>query len=396
MAPKRAGGARLHKTMHLAPGHWAGHMRIYHRLCLSLIQAGYRVDLAAHPASYDQLSPLVHFHSLGSLGKLTLDWRLGQRIQRSRAAFQLAMRSDADIFAFYAPEFINWAVRLRKAKQRPIIFDCMEDFEGYALQRSGLPNQLRKPLARLVRAQLYYAARNIDAIVTSDVGTAQMLASQARRILVVHNFPQLELFPDTAESESEQQKCYDLTYHGSIPRYHLQVCFAVDDAIVARGRKVSWRFIGRLPELDWFNEEVRRRHAGDRFHFTSQIPHEQIAAEVRKARIGIIPLPDRPKFHQNIPQKLFEFMALRMPVVLSDLPPSRPFVGDGACGYMVAPDDPHAYASAILRLLDDPNLRRSMGNEGRRRIEQSYNWEMESHKYIDLYADLLQTPIHQL
>ena len=195
------------------------------------------------------------------------------------------MHSDAQIFSFYAPEFITWAVRIKRAKGLPIIFDCMEDFEGYALQRSGIPSWMRKPLARVVRAQLNYAARNVDAIVTSDVGTARMLAAQARQILVVHNFPQLELFPDAPNNEPEKR--YDLTYHGSIPRYHLQVCFAVDDALTARGRRVSWRFIGRLPEIDWFNEQVRRRNAPDRIHFTGQIPHDQIAAEVRKARIGI-------------------------------------------------------------------------------------------------------------
>ncbi|MDZ4720133.1 MAG: glycosyltransferase family 4 protein [Roseiflexaceae bacterium] len=394
MAPEWVSDGPLAKTFHLAPGHWAGHMRIYHRICLSLIQAGYSVDLAAHPASYDHLDQRVQFHSLGAQGPLNLNWRLRQRLRRSKAAFELAMHSDAQIFSFYAPEFITWAVRIKRAKGLPIIFDCMEDFEGYALQRSGIPSWMRKPLARVVRAQLNYAARNVDAIVTSDVGTARMLAAQARQILVVHNFPQLELFPDAPNNEPEKR--YDLTYHGSIPRYHLQVCFAVDDALTARGRRVSWRFIGRLPEIDWFNEQVRRRNAPDRIHFTGQIPHDQIAAEVRKARIGIIPLPDRPKFHNNIPQKLFEFMALRMPVVLSDLPPSRPFVGDGACGYMVQPNDPHAYANAIIRLLDDPQLRRTLGNEGRRRVEREYNWEMESHKYLDLYADLVRAPKHTL
>ena len=116
----------------------------------------------------------------------------------------------------------------------------------------------------------------------------------------------------------------------------------------------------------------------------------QVAGEVLKARIGIIPLPNLPKFQHNIPQKLFEFMALRMPVVLSDLPPSRPFVGDGACACMVRPDDPAAYADAIIQLLDNPALCQQMGAEARRRVEQVYNWERESSRLLDLYAELLE------
>jgi glycosyltransferase involved in cell wall biosynthesis len=374
------------KTLHLAPGHWAGHMRIYHRICLSLVQAGHGVELAAHPSAIDHLDARVQLRSLGDMGRPTLDWRLAQRLQRSRRAFAVGMASEADVLAFYAPEFISWAARLRRARRRPVIFDCMEDFEGYALQRGGIPAWLRRPLARLVRAQLRYAARTLDAIVTSDAGTASLIGAHTRRVLVVHNFPRLALFPDPAAQPVEKQ--YDLTYHGSIPRYHLEVCFAVDDALLARGRHVSWRFLGRMAERAWFEREVARRGAQARFLFSESIPHDQVAAEVARARIGIIPLPDRPKFQHNLPQKLFEFMALRIPVVLSDLPPSRPFVGDGACARMVPHDSPAAYADAIAGLLDDEALRQRMGDEGRRRVETEYHWEREVRKLLALYDEL--------
>jgi len=372
------------KTLHLAPGHWAGHMRIYHRICRSLVEAGHGVELAAHPAEFDKLDPRVHLHSLGPLGPATLHWRLFQRLHRDRRAFKLALRSEADIVAFYAPEFIPWALRLRRELRCPVIFDCMEDFEGYALQRSGIPAWMRPLLARGTRAQLHRAAQSVDAVVTSDLGTAASLEPFARRVVVIHNFPDLSLFQDPGLDRVEE---YDLTYHGSLQIYYLKGCFAVDDALRARGHLATWRFIGRIPDPGWFDAEVAKREAHQRFTVTGQISHDQVAREVARARIGIIPLPDRPKFHNNIPQKLFEFMALRMPVVLSDLPPSRPFVGDGACAIMVKPDNPEAYADAIMKLLGNPQLRGQMGDEGRRRAAERFNWEMESKKLVNLYDD---------
>lgn len=387
-APTRSVSVGSPITFHIAPGQWAGHGRIYHRICLSLAHAGYAVHLAAHPSVNGYVAPEVQFHSLGNFGKTTLSWRLMQRLRRSDRAYQLAIRSNANLFHFYAPEFITWAVRLRRKTNRPVIFDCMEDFEGYALQRRGIPDLLRRPLARLVRAQLRYAVRNVDAVVVSDAGTGKLLEPYARRVLVVHNYPQLALFPDPQDRGGTKQ--FDLTYHGSIPRYHLEVCFAIDEALLARGRHVTWRFIGRLSETEWFMRETARRNASQRFIYAGLVAHDQVAGEVLKARIGIIPLPNLPKFQHNIPQKLFEFMALRMPVVLSDLPPSRPFVGDGACALMVKPDDPAAYADAIIRLLDNPTLCQQMGTEARRRVEQIYNWERESSRLLDLYAELLE------
>lgn len=373
------------KSLHLAPGHWAGHMRIYHRICMSLAEAGHGVELAAHPTDIDRLDPRVRLHTLGPLGHATLNWRLLQRLQRNRHAYRVALRSDAEVFAFYAPEFIHWGVRLRRQLGRPVIFDCMEDFEGYVQQRGGIPGWLRSPLARVVGAQLRFAGRNVDAVVTSDAGTAEFFRPIARRVVVIHNFPQQSHFPDPGPCAQAE---YDLTYHGSLPAYHLQTCLAVDDALRARGRLVSWRFIGRMPHREWFATEVAKREAQDRFTVTGMIPHDQISQEVARARIGIIPLPDLPKFQTNIPQKLFEFMALRMPVVLSDLPPCRPFAGDGAFAFLVRPDAPEEYADAILRLLENENLRRSMGEEGRRRMVKNYNWEKESEKLFALYEEL--------
>ena len=108
------------------------------------------------------------------------------------------------------------------------------------------------------------------------------------------------------------------------------------------------------------------------------------------ARIGFIPLPDVPKYRENIPTKLFEFMALGMPVVMSDLAASRPFVGDGECAIMVPTGDYGAYGDAILRLLEDPELCQRMGAEGKRRVRDQYNWKKEAPKLIDLYRELLE------
>jgi glycosyltransferase involved in cell wall biosynthesis len=269
-----------------------------------------------------------------------------------------------------------------------VIFDCREDFVGYALQRPGIPDFLRRPLAFLIGRQLESAARNCDALIVADQGTGDRLKGHAHRILVLHNFPRLDLFPYREQREDE--KSFDIVYHGTIPRYYMEVCLRIDDALLEHGTQVRWRLINKgTPDMDWFRAELARRGALQRFTLDGPVPHEQIASEVRKARIGIILLPNLPMFQSNIPRKLFEFMALGMPVVLSDLPPIRPFVSHGESAFLVSPDDYGAYAGAIARLLNDADLRQQMGAAGRRLVEQEYNWETESEKLLRLYSDLL-------
>jgi glycosyltransferase involved in cell wall biosynthesis len=263
----------------------------------------------------------------------------------------------------------------------------MEDFEGYARQRRGIPDGLREGIAFGIRQLLKMAAQHCDAVIVADEGTARFFRQYTQRVLVLHNYPDLSLFPDLSGQRGAE---YDLVYHGSIPRYHLDACLAIDDALCRKGFRAKWRLFGNMPDREWFDRELANRGVSDRFHVSGLVPHDQVAMEVRKARIGIIPLPALPKFQNNIPQKLFEFMALGMPTVLSDLPPSRPFVGDGACAIMVPPNDYDAYADGILGLISDPVRCLAMGVEARRRVREEFNWEAESRKLIDLYQAILR------
>jgi glycosyltransferase involved in cell wall biosynthesis len=383
------GTAKTARTVvHLAPGYWAGDPRLYHLECSSLIDAGYQVEVIAQGALEEIGNFSIRLSSLGQYGHATLGWRLMERVKRDQTAYRLAVNSNADLYHFHSPEFIPWGLRLKRTSKRPVIFDCREDYEGYARQRRGIPAVLRPALARWVRSKLSKAARKLDAVITADQGTANQFAADARRVVVIHNFPRLELFPRSDVYLSSRP--YDLVYHGSIPKYHLEVCLAVDDVLEQRGHRLRWRFISKaIPEINWFRAELRRRGIEERFRIDDRVPHDQIGREISKAKIGIIPLPNLPKFLNNIPRKLFEFMAMELPVVMSDLPPSRPFVSNGSCGFMVPPADYAAYADAIIELVKNPDLRCAMGKEGRRRVEQGYNWEKESRKLLALYDELL-------
>jgi glycosyltransferase involved in cell wall biosynthesis len=374
------------RIIHLAPGYRANDPRLYYLECLTLIQKGYEVDLVAHNVPGEAISSQVRLHPLGDYSP-TLRWNPLIRLKRDQQTYFLAKKSGARLFHFHSLEFIPWGKRLRDISGRPVIFDCREDFIGYARQRRGVPNILRRPLADFVRRQLKVAARSCDAVIVADAGTANIMRPYARRVVVLHNFPRLELFPITRLRSADCP--YDIVYHGSIPRYHLEVCLAIDGCLTKRGVNVRWRFIGYMPEKAWFIAELASRGIVERFTIDGPMPYDTVATEVQKAKIGIIPLPDLPKFRNNVPQKLFEFMALGMPVVLSDLPPGRAFVGDCSCAVLVPPNDYAAYAEGLIHLIKNAALREQMGRCGRRRVEERYNWERESQKLLSLYDELL-------
>lgn len=374
--------------VHITTVHTPFDQRILHRECVSLVRAGYDVSLLAYGdigGTFDG----VKLVSLGKNGRAKPGLDILDRVKRIRRAFNQAIQERADLYHFHDPELIATGLGLKRHTQACVVYDCHEDNVAYMMQKKYIPAPLRRIMATAIHFQENRAAKYLDAIVTADEGMRHcFLKKGARNTINVYNYPRLDLFLNSADHIIPE---YDLVYHGTIPKYHLETCFAIDSELVRKGMACSWLFIGKCPDLKWAKDVVKKRKAEDRIVFKDPVPHQEIAKWARLGRIGIIPLPNYPKFRRNIPTKLFEFMALKMPVVLSNLPPSRPFVGDGSCAIMVDPDSPAEYATAINDLLKNQRQRIKMGAEGHRRVVSEFNWEFSSRKLLELYTQLLTT-----
>ena len=121
------------------------------------------------------------------------------------------------------------------------------------------------------------------------------------------------------------------------------------------------------------------------------LPYQTIPEELAGYGIGWVPLQDIEKHHKNISTKMFEYMAVGIPIVGSDLPPVRRFVEDAECGILVTPGDPYAHARAILELIHHPDEANRLGQNGRRAFLEKYHWEQQSTNLLELYRHLLNT-----
>jgi len=87
---------------------------------------------------------------------------------------------------------------------------------------------------------------------------------------------------------------------------------------------------------------------------------------------------------------LTEAMAAKRPVVATNVGGNSELVVDGVTGLLVKPRNSDEMAKAINRLLDDSQLRLSMGNEGQKRVEREFNIDKAVRRYEQLYVELAQ------
>ncbi|HSK21697.1 MAG TPA: glycosyltransferase family 4 protein [Egicoccus sp.] len=79
-----------------------------------------------------------------------------------------------------------------------------------------------------------------------------------------------------------------------------------------------------------------------------------------------------PSLREGMPVSLLEAMATGLAVIATDIRGSREVVEDGRTGLLVPVHQPHALASALLGLHDDPGQRRALGRAARREVVTGY------------------------
>jgi glycosyltransferase involved in cell wall biosynthesis len=83
------------------------------------------------------------------------------------------------------------------------------------------------------------------------------------------------------------------------------------------------------------------------------------------------------------PTKLFEYMAMGRAIVASDLDQIGEVLSHEETALLVTPGDPRALADAIQRLVDDPELRRRLGEAARARAVEAHTWRAHTQRIVD-------------
>ncbi len=91
---------------------------------------------------------------------------------------------------------------------------------------------------------------------------------------------------------------------------------------------------------------------------------------------------------------LIEAMAMERPVVSTNCDGVLDIVVDGITGLYVHPRDAQQLADAIEQLGSDPQLRRTMGKAGRKRVEDFFDQRKQIARMVEVYYELLEMPAH--
>lgn len=93
---------------------------------------------------------------------------------------------------------------------------------------------------------------------------------------------------------------------------------------------------------------------------------------------------------EGLPNVLLEAMAARTAVVATEVGGTNEVVVEGETGLMVPANDSEKLADAIRKVLKNDSLRQSMGEKGRKRVEEHFTFEAQADAYWNLFQKLLE------
>jgi glycosyltransferase involved in cell wall biosynthesis len=115
-------------------------------------------------------------------------------------------------------------------------------------------------------------------------------------------------------------------------------------------------------------------------------PNEALALEASSDVMVILYDPRNPNNNLSMPNKLFEAMMCGLPLITNV---ATEVVNEVECGIMVDYENVDQIEQAITKLRDNYELRKRLGNNGRRAFLQKYNWRVMEQKLYKCYDTLL-------
>jgi len=314
---------------------------------------------------------------------------LERMVQRSarRTAFDLVLSQHA-ISAVAAG-------RLKRRLRVPVVMNFLDYLTGF-METWPRYSALRGVITALERFELSMPNRyRADGIMTVSDTLADYFANAGyprERIQPIYYGYDANLFrgPDGEVGEDAGEPV--IVMHGSFDQHHLGgIAFEAMRSVAASRPAARFRFVGQeTPALTAFARRAASVIPGLRIECPGFVPYDEVARQLRKATVGMVPYEESTGTHCAFVAKIVEYLGLGLPVVSTPLNSAKRYFGDEPA-VRFSEFTGASFGHQILSWLAEPIARRhNLGRAASERVRRELDWGTLSKKAIDFVEKIAQ------
>lgn len=364
------------KIAHLTSVHPRYDTRIYYKMCCSLTSIGKVYLVCADGKGNDKIKNV----NIIDVGKKKS--RTHRMIASVNLIYKKAVDLDADIYHLHDPELIRIGLKLLK-KDKKVIFDSHEDVGATILDKHYLKPYIRKMFFMIYKLYEKYSLKKFSGLIAATPYIKKQLLNINSNSIDVCNYPII------SELENNKSKTFydnfNVCYVGGITKN--RGLLELVRSLEITKNLVTLNLVGNFSPKS-FEKELKKEPGWKHVHYHGYLDREQVKKIYNKSMIGLVTLYPTRNDINSLPIKMFEYMISELPIIASNFPLFVNIFNENKCGLNVDPKNPLEIANAIDYLIENLEVRKEMGQNGKKNVIKNYNWTLEEKKLIKFYNSL--------
>ena len=373
----------------LTSAHNPTDIRIFHKEAKSLQRNGYDVTVIAPAIESIKKDTII------DKIKILVIPRYKSKLLRPLALFHLFIRgfkTNSDIYHCHEPDALLSGILLKLLKRKKLIYDVHEHWP--VAFSENFPSFFRPIIRFTIEKIEKYGSRATDHIIVVIEEQKERfvkLGISSKKIAVIMNTEELDVF-DTAEIKYlGYEDNFVISYVGGFePHRGLDTAIKAMPKILEKipnaklllvGGKGSGKYENELKKL------CKELEVEEHVIFTGWIDFGYVPAYIASSDVCLVPHNVNEHINTTIPHKIFQYMTMRKPVIVTDARPLKRIVEETNCGIVIPSGNYEKMADAVIRLYQNKKYAKKLGGNGRRAVEDKYNWGEMKKRLLDIYKN---------
>lgn len=361
------------KVCHISTAHPPFDVRIFHKECVSLADAGFDVSLVVTHTKNETVKNVKIVALPKSNG------RFHRMIIKPFIAFKKALGTKSKIYHFHDPELMFIGILL-KILGKKVIFDSHENVSNQIETKDWIGNKFIRKIVKIgYRLIEKFSILFYDKVISVTPEIVAFLTK--KKGVLIQNYPIVSLIESKPQNEKNTDKTI-LIYVGGLTKIRgiKEICEATE---LAKG-KVELQLLGKW-ESENFKKECLENKS--KINYLGLKPLEEVFPIMKSADAGMAVLYHVKNHLNSKPIKAFEYMACGLPIIMSNIPYWEKIFG--ASALFVNPNSIEKIKQKIEWVANNKKEAKKLGEKGKKEILEKYSWEAEAKKLVEVYKNLI-------